>query len=109
MIMGIALVLLVSSQAGAAHEKPWIVVAASDNPLVMRGWLGQPDSFVTNLRITNPRQEAVQVRLDIPADLKLKDGDTQIRRDLVSLDRDVTLRQPDDSRNILVVWFVAIQ
>jgi len=96
-----SLLLLGLSPVLRADVSPsWVELSIHDQPLVIKGWLGQADTFAGNLRLTNPGMDTVKFNF-LPSDLKLPQGDEEIRRDQVVLAGDPTL-PPGESRNFLI-------
>ena len=75
-----------------------LVVEPTDNPLVIRGWIGDENSFMGNIGVTlQGAQGSAAVKLNIyKSDLKMESGET-IGRQSVAVTGDATLTPEETS------------
>src|SRR5688572_718346 len=76
-----------------ARGQASIVVDTGDNPLVIKGWVGDENSFIGNIGVTlqgAPSGSSAVKLVIYPSDLKLADG-TQIGRQSVAITGDQLL------------------
>ncbi|NEO82056.1 hypothetical protein [Moorena sp. SIO4G3] len=77
-----ALLILLVLPASALAQT--IDVDANDQPLEIRGWLGEENGFIGNVRLTASKQDVASF-IFLPSDLKGNDTDQEITRQQVEL------------------------
>jgi hypothetical protein len=86
------LLLLLPFYASAQEAR--LEVDPGDKPLVIKGWVGEDNSFVSNIRVTlrGLAQGATPLKLSIlPSDLKRTQGNELIGRQLVDTPKEMAL------------------
>lgn len=78
-IILLLLILFLTPCLGRAQNSPQVKVDAGDQELVIKGWLGEESSFISNLRLTALNGE-VRGLVFSPSDLKKDDGSQLVGR-----------------------------
>lgn len=91
------LILLVCPAPAIAQTNVKIEVDAKDKPLVIKGWLGEENSLISNIRLTASGGNATNWTF-LPSDLKRQEGDEVLGRQQVELigDRKLEAGLPKD-------------
>ncbi|MBW4617268.1 MAG: hypothetical protein KME21_29395 [Desmonostoc vinosum HA7617-LM4] len=78
------LILLVCPASAIAQANVKIEVDAKDKPLEIKGWLGEENSLISNIRLTAAKED-ITAWIFLPSDLKRQEGDEIIGRQQVEL------------------------
>ncbi|MBD2208102.1 hypothetical protein H6G33_37625 [Calothrix sp. FACHB-1219] len=78
------LILLICPAPAVAQTNVKIEVDAKDKPLEIKGWLGEENSLISNIRLTASGGD-VTAWTFLPSDLKRKEGDEVVGRQQVEL------------------------
>ena len=78
------LILLICPAPALAQPNAKIEVDAKDKPLEIKGWLGEENSLIGNIRLTAEEANVANL-IFLPSDLKRQKGDEIIGRQQVNL------------------------